>query len=78
MRKIVGLAVIAVFLGAFAFADLSQAAPAAPIKWKLQSAHPAGAPQIELLNKMVCRHRQDVGWEAEDRGPRERRHREPL
>jgi TRAP-type mannitol/chloroaromatic compound transport system substrate-binding protein len=54
MRKIVGLAVIAVFLGAFAFADLSQAAPAAPIKWKLQSAHPAGAPQIDLLNKMAA------------------------
>jgi TRAP-type mannitol/chloroaromatic compound transport system substrate-binding protein len=53
MRKMIGVVVIAVLLGGFAFADLSQAAPAAPIKWKLQSSHPAGAPQIDLLNKMV-------------------------
>jgi len=53
MRKLVGFIVIAVLLGGFALADLSQAAPA-QIKWKLQSAHPAGAPQIDLLNKMVA------------------------
>lgn len=53
MRKMVGLVLIAVLLGGFAFADLSQAAPAAQFKWKLQSSHPAGAPQIELLKKMV-------------------------
>jgi TRAP-type mannitol/chloroaromatic compound transport system substrate-binding protein len=46
--------VIAVLLGGFALADWAQAAQAGPIKWKMQSAHPAGAPQIELLNKMVA------------------------
>jgi TRAP-type mannitol/chloroaromatic compound transport system substrate-binding protein len=55
MKKIVGLILIAVLLGGFAFADLSQAAaPAAQFKWKLQSANPAGAPQIDLLNKMAA------------------------
>jgi TRAP-type mannitol/chloroaromatic compound transport system substrate-binding protein len=35
--------------------DLSQAAaPAAQFKWKMQSANPAGAPQIVLLNKMAA------------------------
>lgn len=53
MKKVVGLIVIAVLLGGFGLADLAQSAPAQPVKWKLQSAHPAGAPQIELLNKMV-------------------------
>jgi len=55
MRKLVGLIAIAVLLAGFGLADLSQAAePAAQFKWKLQSAHPAGAPQIDLLNKMVA------------------------
>jgi len=53
MKKVVGLIVITVLLGGFCLAGLAQAAQPAQIKWKLQSAHPAGAPQIELLNKMV-------------------------
>ncbi|MCE5282171.1 MAG: TRAP transporter substrate-binding protein [Deltaproteobacteria bacterium] len=56
MKKVVGLLFVAVLLGGFGFADLSQAAfaPSGPIKWKLQSAHPAGAPQIELLNRLAA------------------------
>jgi len=55
MKKVIGFFVIAALLGVFGLADLSQAAaPAGPIKWKMQSAHPAGAPQIDLLNKMVA------------------------
>ena len=56
MRKMFGLIVIAVLLGGFCLADLSSAAlaPSGPIKWKLQSANPAGTPQIDLLNKMAA------------------------
>lgn len=55
MRKVIGFLVIAVLLGGFGLADLSQAAaPAAQFKWKMQSANPAGAPQIVLLNKMAA------------------------
>jgi TRAP-type mannitol/chloroaromatic compound transport system substrate-binding protein len=55
MKKVVGLIVIAVLLGGFGLAaDVAQAAPAAQFKWKLQSSHPAGAPQIDLLNKMAA------------------------
>lgn len=55
MRKVIGFLVIAVLLAGFGLADLSQAAaPAAQFKWKLQSANPAGAPQIVLLNKMAA------------------------
>ena len=53
MRKVVGLIVIAVLLGGFGLADLSQAATPQQFKWKMQSSHPAGAPQIVLLNKMA-------------------------
>jgi len=55
MKKAVGFMVIAAFLVVFGLADLSAAAlaPSGPIKWKLQSANPAGAPQIELLNKLA-------------------------
>ena len=53
MRKVIGLPVIAALSAGFGLADRSQAAPA-QFKWKLQSAHPAGAPQIDLLNKMVA------------------------
>jgi TRAP-type mannitol/chloroaromatic compound transport system substrate-binding protein len=52
---LVGSIAIAVLLAGFGLANLSQAAePAAQFKWKLQSAHPAGVPQIDLLNKMVA------------------------
>ena len=55
MRKVIGLIAIAVLLGGFCLVDLSQAAaPAAQFKWKMQSANPAGAPQIVLLNKMAA------------------------
>jgi TRAP-type mannitol/chloroaromatic compound transport system substrate-binding protein len=55
MKKVVGLIVIAVLLGGFSLAaGVAQAAAPAQIKWKLQSSHPAGAPQIDLLNKMVA------------------------
>jgi len=53
MKKVIGFLVIAAFLGVFGLADQSLAA-AGPFKWKLQTAHPAGAPQIHLLNKMVA------------------------
>lgn len=56
MRKVFGWLAVVLLLGGFGLADLSQAAlaPSGPIKWKLQSANPAGAPQIELLNKMAA------------------------
>jgi len=55
MRKVIGFLVIAVLLGGFGLADLSQAAaPAAQFKWKMQSANPAGAPQIVLLKKLAA------------------------
>jgi len=53
MRKIVGLIVIAVLVVGFGWVDQSQAASAPQFKWKMQSSHPAGAPQIELLNRMA-------------------------
>jgi len=53
MRKIVGLLLIAVLLAGFGWTDLSLAAAPAPIKWKLQSANPAGTPQIDLLNRIA-------------------------
>jgi len=53
MKKVIGFLVIAAFFGVFGLADQSQAA-AGPIKWKLQSANPAGAPQIDLLNKLAA------------------------
>jgi len=53
MKKVIGFLAIAAMLGVFGLADQSQAA-AGPIKWNLQSANPAGAPQIELLNKMAA------------------------
>jgi TRAP-type mannitol/chloroaromatic compound transport system substrate-binding protein len=52
MKKIIKLVATALLLGGFAVAGTSQAAPAGQFKWKLQTAHPAGAPQIDLLNKM--------------------------
>jgi TRAP-type mannitol/chloroaromatic compound transport system substrate-binding protein len=52
MKKLVGLIAIAFLLVAFGPADMAQAA-AQQFKWKLQSANPAGAPQIELLKKMA-------------------------
>ncbi|OPY92985.1 MAG: Alpha-keto acid-binding periplasmic protein TakP precursor [Syntrophaceae bacterium PtaU1.Bin231] len=54
MRILVGLLVAAAFMMGGVTADLAQAAAPAQFKWKLQSAHPAGAPQIELLNRMVA------------------------
>ena len=53
MKRVIGVLVIAMFLAGFGFTDLSQAAAASQFKWKMQSSHPAGAPQIELLNRMA-------------------------
>ena len=53
MKRVIGVLVIAIFLAGFGFTDLSQAAAASQFKWKMQSSHPAGAPQIELLNRMA-------------------------
>ncbi|MHB9098412.1 MAG: hypothetical protein ACYC5X_11405 [Syntrophales bacterium] len=54
MRKIVGLIVVTFLLCGFGLAaDLVQAAAPAPIKWKLQSANPAGTPHIDLLNRLA-------------------------
>ncbi|MBN2439158.1 MAG: TRAP transporter substrate-binding protein [Deltaproteobacteria bacterium] len=54
MRKVIGLIAIAVLLAGFGLADLSQAAPAPQFKWRMQSSHPAGAPQIVLLQRMAA------------------------
>ncbi len=53
MKKLIGFLVIAAFLTGMGLgsADLAQAAAAPKYKWKLQSANPAGAPQIQLLNR---------------------------
>ena len=53
MRILVGLLVAAAFMVGGVTADLAQAAAPAQFKWKMQSSHPAGAPQIELLNRMA-------------------------
>ncbi len=53
MRIVVGLLVAAAFMVGGATADLVQAAAPAQFKWKMQSSHPAGAPQIELLNRIT-------------------------
>jgi len=55
MKKLIVLMVATVLWVGFGLADLSQAAaPTAQFKWKMQSANPAGAPQIVLLNKMAA------------------------
>lgn len=53
MRKLVGLIAIVFLLVAFGTSDVAQAA-AQQFKWKLQSANPAGTPQIDLLNRMAA------------------------
>jgi len=55
MRKVIGFLVIAVLLGGFGLAtDVAQAAAPQQFKWKMQSANPAGAPQIVLLKKLAA------------------------
>lgn len=53
MKRLLVAIAAAVMLMGFGAADLSQAAAPAPIKWKLQSANPAGTPQIDLLNMLA-------------------------
>lgn len=54
MKKMLVSTVSALLLGGLAVAGIAQAADPAKFSWKLQSAHPAGAPQIDLLNKMAA------------------------
>ena len=54
MKKMVKLVASVLLLGGLTVSGLSQAASATQkFNWKLQTAHPAGAPQIDLLNKMA-------------------------
>ncbi len=54
-RKILGvsLAVVVACALTLSISGLTVSAHAAQIKWKMQSSHPAGAPQIVLLNRMA-------------------------
>jgi TRAP-type mannitol/chloroaromatic compound transport system substrate-binding protein len=53
MKKFVGWFVISAFVIGLGLAGATQAAEQKNFQWKLQSAHPAGAPQIELLKRMA-------------------------
>lgn len=51
MKRLILLVAATVLLAGFGPADVAQAQQ---FKWKMQSANPAGAPQIVLLNKMAA------------------------